>query len=346
MKKIILVVLFTVIITNILQAQQYEKPTYSEIEKEINDFKSNFYYSKLIERFNSVDSTLTLSEKRHLYYGFTFQKGYSYKYKSKELSDLNEIIKKGDPQENDFPKVMTDCEAILKQNPFDLRAMNYKRFVFEKKGEARNSKKQLAQIKMVLSTIISSGDGLSKENPFYVIDSAHCYDLLALLGYKYEGNEKPIENSLHIKIKENDKKIEGFYFDLTPSLKAFNAILSAKAIDKNFMVGTWKIVDVLDSNDNKKLTSLVNGFKKSSMTFNSDMSFQFKSTDTSKGILEFLRIMGNSNYTINANDNSISIGTPKDNYSLLKFKVIKKPKMTFFAIDENGTQLTFIVEKQ
>ena len=199
---------------------------------------------------------------------------------------------------------------------------------------------------MILSTIISSGDGLTKENPFYVIDAAHCYDLLALLGYKYEGNEKPIENSLHVKIKENDKKIEGFYFDLTPNLKAFNAILSAKTIDKNFMVGTWKIIDVLDSNDNKKLTSLVNGFKKSSMTFNNDMTFQFKSTDISKGILEFLRIMGNSNYTINANDNSISIGTPKDNYSLLKFKVIKKPKMTFFAIDDNGTQLTFIVKKQ
>ena len=245
MKKIILIVFFTVAITNVLQAQQYEKPVYSEIEKEINDSTSNYFYPKLVERFNTVDTTLTLSEKRHLYYGFTFQKGYSYKYKSKELTDLNDILKNGDPQENDFQKVITDCEAILKQNPFDLRAMNYKRFVFEKKGEAKNSKKQLAQIKMILSTIISSGDGLTKENPFYVIDAAHCYDLLALLGYKYEGNEKPIENSLHVKIKENDKKIEGFYFDLTPNLKAFNAILSAKTIDKNFMVGTWKIIDVL-----------------------------------------------------------------------------------------------------
>jgi hypothetical protein len=53
------------------------KPNYKKIKKSIQKKSSEFYYPVLMERFKNGDSTMTIDEKRHLYYGFTFEDSYS-----------------------------------------------------------------------------------------------------------------------------------------------------------------------------------------------------------------------------------------------------------------------------
>jgi len=59
------------------QAKKYEKPNYKRIKKEVHKKKSDFYYDKLLKKYNHASRYLSLKEKRHLYYGFVFQKNTS-----------------------------------------------------------------------------------------------------------------------------------------------------------------------------------------------------------------------------------------------------------------------------
>ena len=68
MKKTILLLLAVVLLPVIGFAQktETEKPDYSQIEKDIADPQSNFYYPKLLQRYKGYDTTMTLQEKRYV----------------------------------------------------------------------------------------------------------------------------------------------------------------------------------------------------------------------------------------------------------------------------------------
>jgi hypothetical protein len=53
------------------------KPDYEQIKSNIKNKQSELYYSKLWDRYQQGDSTLTIDEARHIYYGYIFNKDYS-----------------------------------------------------------------------------------------------------------------------------------------------------------------------------------------------------------------------------------------------------------------------------
>ena len=105
MKKLLTLVLTILSFTAYSQELKFEKPNYNKIEKEIEKKSSSYYYEKLKEKFNSSDSTMTLEEKRHLYYGFSFQKEYSSSYHNKANDSLMNILNKEDYSTDDFKKI-------------------------------------------------------------------------------------------------------------------------------------------------------------------------------------------------------------------------------------------------
>lgn len=345
MKRLLFVMLTMVSIISTAQEINFEKPNYGKIEKEIKDSISDFYYQKLKEKFDGGDFTMTIEEKRHLYYGFTFQDSYSAQYTSKELDNFIEIIKKGDLKETDYDKIINYGDSILKENPFDLRVMNYQRYVFEKKGITGRMIIRTTQIRMIVDAILSSGDGTNKENAFFVINITHEYDILNILGFEFGGTQSLIETFDYLKVKENKNKIEGLYFDISPSLRQYESMFSNNSLKKEELIGTWNIKNVLETSENKYLAELIKGFEVSSFTFNKDNSFHFKSSDKSRGILEFVKTLGTSNWIYDSNKNMVRVGSKKDHFSLMGFKVIKENGKIFFAFEDTGMSLTFEVEK-
>ncbi|GIZ07893.1 DUF4919 domain-containing protein [Flavobacterium sp. UMI-01] len=63
---------------------------YNLIGENIKNNKSELYYPELMARFQKGDTTLTLNQKRHLYYGFTFQE----KFKNFKFNGLLDSISK------------------------------------------------------------------------------------------------------------------------------------------------------------------------------------------------------------------------------------------------------------
>lgn len=222
MNKIALFLFFIVTLTAHSQDWEFEKPNYKEIENNIQDADSPLFYKTLMDRFQNADSTLTLQEKRHLYYGFSFSDRYSPYGHSKSMDSLMVILQKDSLSGQELDRVIGLSDSLLAENPFNVRAMNYKLFAFEQKMEKANFEKTYVRMSTVFDALLSSGNGVSKEEAFYVIYTSHEYDLLNLLGFQFGGMQQLIEHYDYLTVAKNEAGIEGFYFDVSPCLNAMS----------------------------------------------------------------------------------------------------------------------------
>lgn len=220
MKKIL--VLWLVLSGLFVSAQEetkFVKPDYKAIKKEVTNKKSAYFYEKLMEKFNAADTTMTLEEKRHLYFGFTNSKSYATVYISPANDSLRNIIYKQNLDTEDFKKIIAYGNEVLKENPFDMRTMNIMSYAYEKQGNLNEAKNKAIQIGILVEAIFSTGDGISKENAFFVINVSHEYDMISVLGMEFGGNQSLVEGTYdYLTLKDNSYGLKGFYFDISASM--------------------------------------------------------------------------------------------------------------------------------
>ena len=205
--------------------QNFEAPVYKKIEKAVKKKSSSLYYPNLMERFLAADSTLSLEERKHLYYGYTFQDDYS-PYASSDYQDsLRTLFNSGELSEDDIRKTVAFSDSVLAQNPFDLRAINFKLNAFNRLKLQKEFDQSVIRMTMILDAIMYSGDGMTKETAFYVITVSHEYDVLSILELNSVG-QSLIEHYDYLELAENNAGIEGLYFDITPCLSSMSKMFS------------------------------------------------------------------------------------------------------------------------
>ncbi|MBZ0326479.1 MAG: DUF4919 domain-containing protein [Altibacter sp.] len=214
---------FSVVVS--AQSWEFEKPDYKKIEKKIKDKKSNLFYESLMNRFKNADSTLTLEEKRSLYYGYSFQSEYSPYSHSSYSDSIRDVLQLKAHSKAELDKIIAFGDAVLAENPFDIRTLNYQLYALEKNGEQALFEAKVIQMTSVIDALMSSGDGMTKETSFYVIFTAHEYDLLNILGFEFGGSQSLIEHYDYLTLGENEYGIEGFYFDVSPCLDSMSKML-------------------------------------------------------------------------------------------------------------------------
>ncbi|WP_333876909.1 DUF4919 domain-containing protein, partial [Flavobacterium sp.] len=147
MKKfLVLWLVLTGLFVSAQEETKFVKPDYKAIKKEVSNKKSAYFYEKLMAKFNAADSTMTLEEKRHLYFGFTNSKLYSTVYMNPANDSLRSIIYKENLDTEDFKKIISYGNEILKENPFDMRTMNIMSYAYEKQGNLNEAKNKAVQI--------------------------------------------------------------------------------------------------------------------------------------------------------------------------------------------------------
>ncbi|MBD0830612.1 DUF4919 domain-containing protein [Aestuariibaculum sediminum] len=210
----------------LLQAQDmtFEKPNYKQIKRNIANEKSNLFYDILMQKYKNSDSTLNLNEKRHLYYGYTFQDTYS----AYAISDYEDSLNVHFKNESHNPFVLQEIirvsDSILKEKPFSLQTLNAQLYAFDKLGDQENFNKKITQAKIIFDALLSSGNGHSKQDAFYVIYTSHEYILLNYLGYQFGGQQSLIEHYDFLTIKNPTEELEGLYFDVSPCLNSLNSL--------------------------------------------------------------------------------------------------------------------------
>ena len=206
------------------QDWEFEAPNYKKIEKNIQKKGSNLFYSNLMDRFKKADSTMTLEEKRHLYYGYTFDEKYSPYSHSNYNDSLKVVLQLDNHSANDLKEILRFGDSLLSANPFDLRAMDYQLYALEKSEDKKGFDNKMTQLTTVFDALASSGLGTTKKEAFYVISTSHEYDMLSILGFTFGGTQSLIEHYDYLTVEKNDAGIEGFYFDVTPCLNSMSGM--------------------------------------------------------------------------------------------------------------------------
>ena len=215
---LIVVALLCGFATTYAQEEFFTPPDYRQIERNVQDATSSLYFPRLMERYLAGDSTLTLEEARHLYFGFTFQPDYAPTVISPYNRRLIDVLSRQRFRSRDFINILRYSNALLEADPFNLRALSAKMLVYAEHDNAEAYMRTVWQKSVVLDAIVSTGDGMSEETPFFVIKAAHQYDILPILGFQFGGEDRLLESGQtnFLSVAENHFGVTRVYFDITP----------------------------------------------------------------------------------------------------------------------------------
>lgn len=216
MKNILLIIGFIASLQT-LKSQDKEnwKPDYDSIKQEISDGSSKYYYPKLLERCSEWDTSLTFVDYRYLYFGYTFQPQYDPYWRSPNEDKLVAYYRKPDFTKKDYDIYITLANASLDACPFDLRTLNFLAYVYELKGDEQTAHKMRYKFSMILTAILSTGDGQSCQTGFHVISTSHEYFFLNMFEFSFTQQTLTKDLCDYMSVEKDQRGIDGIYFNIS-----------------------------------------------------------------------------------------------------------------------------------
>lgn len=207
------------------QEEFFSAPDYAQIERNIKEPTSSYYYPKLMERYMAGDEKMTLEEGRHLYFGFIYQPQYMPTDTSSYNNKLVQVLSRNLFTPNDYKDILEYSNALLLEDPFNLRALNAKLLVYAQENNTSAYKKVAQQRHIVQNAIAGTGDGMSDKTPFYVIKVAHEYDILPFFGYNFGGGDKILSTKKvnYLTLANNRFGVDKVYFNIAPVIDHVNS---------------------------------------------------------------------------------------------------------------------------
>jgi hypothetical protein len=206
-RKITLLIVLIVSTCSFAQ-NEFKIPNYKQIEKEIQDKNSSFYYPKLMDRLTKNDTLLSHDDFCHLYFGYVFQPKYNAFWRSPDEKKLVEYYK----------KIIKLANHSLSDFPFDLKILNFLGYVYHLKGDEGMTKVTSFKFHSIMNAILSSGDGKQCETGFHVILVEHEYMLLNVFEIESQ-SQALIGNCDYLKFEKGKYKIDGIYFNIEKMLE-------------------------------------------------------------------------------------------------------------------------------
>ncbi|MCD6660313.1 MAG: DUF4919 domain-containing protein [Lentimicrobium sp.] len=197
----------------IAQKNSFNVPDYKKISKAVSKAGSPTYYPALLNRLNQNDTSLSLRDYHLLYYGYVLQPEYKPAGSSEYPKILSDLLKKEMLEKSDYETIVSQASALLSTSPFEIEILDIYIQACRLTGNQELAGKLEIRFGRLIETIFSSGDGLSKQTPFYVITVQHQMDMIRALGFSYGGQRMRVENKFDfLKVQKNDFDIEGLYF--------------------------------------------------------------------------------------------------------------------------------------
>jgi len=205
------------------QTEEPVSPDYKLIEKNTGDKRSPYYFTTLMSRYNKADSTMTTNERRHLYYGYSFQKQYSPYKVSDAQEEFTELLRTQQTDKKTMEKLIKLSDKVLKDFPFSIRIKEYRIYAFKQLNRLKEANAEEIQAAMVIDAILSSGDGSTQEKSFHVINTSNEYEIIDILGFRFGGEQELIEAKYdYLNLDENSYNLKGFYFNVTRLFESFH----------------------------------------------------------------------------------------------------------------------------
>lgn len=208
MKKVILGLLL--VMFNVFMAQNIDLKA---IKTNIEDEKSEFYYERLMTRFQATPELMSDEEMKHLYYGKLFTKYYRIfkdeDYKKSEKIMIG-IYQKNNPEKSEIKEVLALGEKLLEKDPFDMRIL----LVYA--DYSKNSIYKM-QLRRLVNTILKSGKGNSKTTPICVVEISDGYFIGDIQGKNFREYRRTTtwgeDGAIDEYVKGNDKVFMKVLYD-------------------------------------------------------------------------------------------------------------------------------------
>lgn len=226
MKFIVFAILFYATVCNSTANELSFLPVnYEEIEKNISDSTSQYFYPPLLERYVNSDTTLTVEELRHVYYGYSFSDEYDPLILSEELDSVQFYMSKPYFSNNDFEQIIKFGELHLKKFPFDTYAISYLFHAYERIGNIEMRDKLTLRLFSIVDAIMSTGNGVEFNYPLHVIYIQHEYLILEIMELQFSGEQTLADEFIdYLEVQPNDREIRGMYFDMRQSMKTLRRL--------------------------------------------------------------------------------------------------------------------------
>ena len=192
-------------------------PDYERIKLNIENKESNFYYPSLWDRFQQGDSTMTIEETQHLYYGYVFNKNYSPYSSAHNAEKVNAILNKENPTQKEWKKLVSLLNTSLKVEPFHCRYLYYQEIAYNALNKPAEADRNIKKIQNILNSLISTGDGLSKETAIHVITVPSEYDYLFFNNLSMRMQALVSGGYDILYLEPNEEGLEEMWFDVNQS---------------------------------------------------------------------------------------------------------------------------------
>lgn len=185
---------------------------------------SPYFYPALVERFNKNDATLTLEDYRYLYYGYAFSSNYE-PYMSSPYADSVANVILTDRRiitAASSPKLIYYIGKILEKEPFNIEFLNMISYVYGKMGDEESARVYSDKLHRILAAIFSSGTGVYKESPWYILYRSDVMNVLSILGVEVTRRAYVTKSVEYYRLAEKLGDIKAFYFDFSLILRVPN----------------------------------------------------------------------------------------------------------------------------
>ena len=228
MKKITLLITLLILTTLQGYAQDdefFEAPDYRQIERNVKEHSSSYYYPKLLEKYLNSEAAMTPEEGRHLYFGYVYQPNYLPADTSRYNRLLADVLSSQSISANDYTQILQYSDALLEEDPFNLRALNARMLVYAQQNDAEAYKAIARKRRIVQDAIVGTGDGMSEKTAFYVIKVSHEYDILPFMGFTFGGEDKILKGHKvnYLSLGKNRFGVERVYFNIKPVFEHVSA---------------------------------------------------------------------------------------------------------------------------
>lgn len=202
-----------------------EQPDLDAIRAEVLNPRSQYYYPKLMERYEKNETIMNLNDYRHLYYGYLFQEDFN-PYRHSEASTKNESLyyKQGHTRA-ELDSIITYAHEALADNPFNLTQMNFLIYALRARGKVNLASIWQYRLNHLLQAIVSSGTGADKENAWFVIDPRHEYNIINFQNAvaRHQEYEEPYYDRIDVEKTgpKGNKESSTYYFNIRNLLEEY-----------------------------------------------------------------------------------------------------------------------------
>lgn len=233
MRKLIIILAAISAVSSVLMAApssskkgiEAKAPDLDQIRKEVTDPASQYYYPKLMSRYEQNETVMNLEDYRHLYYGYLFQEDFN-PYRHNDITTKNEgLYFKNKHTRAELDSIISYAELALADNPFDLQQMNFLIYALRARGKVNRANIWQYRLNHLVQAIVSSGTGADEQHAWYVINPRHEYDIVNFQNARVKGQNyrEPYYDVMEVERKNAKGKTENvsYYFNIKNMLEEY-----------------------------------------------------------------------------------------------------------------------------